>query len=323
VIDVSIVVVSYNTKEMTLDCLRSIYAQSEGFSFNIIVVDNASSDGSPEAIAKIFPEVVLVRCTTNLGFAAGNNKGFLHATGRYVLLLNSDTLILDNAIKKSVTFMASNPKIGVLGCRVILPDGTQQMSIFRDMNLMSLCVNIFFPNFIKRKNRYLGRSRYVGIDLDEDREVDVVAGCYMLVRQEVLSGAGTLDEDYFFYGEEAEWCYRIRQKGWKIIYHPKAEILHYGGGSTVAISSQKAYMMAKAQIMTLEKTKGKLTAYCGNLLMLFRDIPRYLLWVMLGVFPSASKLQSVRKLLGPSVARIPLQLRYLRFTSFTHEDSTN
>jgi len=319
-IDVSIVIVSYNTKEMTLDCIGSIYSQSKGFSFNIIVVDNASTDGSPEAIAKIFPEVKLIRCEANLGFAAGNNRGFLYATGQYVLLLNSDTLILDNAIDVSVNFMADNPKVGVLGCRVFLPDGSQQQTIFRDISLTSLFTNIFLPNFIKRKSRYFGQSRYMGIDLNEDHEVDAVAGCYMLIRQEILSSVGNLDEDFFFYGEEAEWCYRIRRKGWKIIYHPKAKILHYGGGSTVKISSQKACLMAKAQIMTLEKTKGKGTAYLGNILMLVRDIPRFLLWGVLGVFSYSAKVKSLREQLRSSVARLPIQLKYLLLASFPHED---
>ena len=309
-ITLSIIIVSYNTKELTLDCLHSIYDKSKDISLEIIVVDNASSDGTVDAIKKQFPLVTLLISPENLGFAAANNNGFLHATGKFFLLLNSDTLLIGNVLKDSIDFISKNPELGVLGCRAMLLNGKQQITIFRDLSLSNLFINIFVPSSVQRRSKLLGKSRYVGIDLNKSHEVDVVAGCFMLVRREVIDQVGALDADFFFYGEEAEWCYRIRKHGWKVMYFPGAKILHYGGGSTTNISSKKAILMAQGQLLYLKKTKGEMVAYMGNLLMIARDIPRVLLWNLLRFIPNFND-KKITSFLSPSIARFPFQLRYL------------
>jgi len=308
-VDVSIVIVSYNTKEMTIACLHSVYDQTNNLSFEIIVIDNASADGSADAIANEFPNIHLIRSSENLGFAVANNKGFLQAKGKYVLLLNSDTLLLGNGIKGCWAYIESNKMIGVLGCRAILPNGQQQKTIYRDLNLFSLFVNIFVPSSLQRKSKFFGRQRYIGINLDKCHFVDVVAGCFMLVRRDVILQVGPLDEEFFFYGEEAEWCNRIRKAQWKIGYYPDAKILHYGGGSTSSISVKKAIFMAKGQLLLLEKIRGKRVAYLGNVLMLVRDIPRVCLWGILKLLPEKYT-KKMNSILLPSITRFPLHVRY-------------
>lgn len=308
-VDISVIIVSFNTKQMTLECISSIFEKTQGVSFEIIVVDNASSDGSVEAIESVPFDIRLIKSPDNLGFAAANNLGFLQAKGRYVLLLNSDTLLLSNALKECYEHLESEKTAGILGCRAILPSGDQQKTIFRDLSLVSLFINIFIPASIQRKSKFLGRQRYIGIDLNQSHVVDVVSGCFMLVRSEVITQVGPLDDSFFFYGEEAEWCSRIRSQNWDVVYYPGAKILHYGGASTSNISVEKSVLMAKGQLLLLEKTQGRVSAYLGNIYMLIRDLPRVCLWLMLKLVPLKSADVTSKSLL-PSVSRFPLHIKY-------------
>jgi GT2 family glycosyltransferase len=305
----SIIIVSYNTQEYTLECLRSIYEQTKGISYEIIVVDNASSDGSAEAIEQEFPLVKLIKSKDNQGFAAANNIGFSYATGRYLLLLNSDTVLVGNVLSDTLQAIEGDNTTGVLGCRAFLSNGKQQNTFFRKLTLSVLFINIFIPAIIQRRSSFFGRHRYIGIDLDNTQEVDAVSGCFMLIRRKVVEQAGVMDTDFFFYGEEAEWCYRIRKCGWRIIYYPGARIIHYGGGSSASLSTEKAILSSKAQVLYLEKTQGKVIAWIGNLLMLTRDIPRFLTWWLLKfILPSKSK--QFKLYFSATIARLPFQIKY-------------
>lgn len=305
-VDVTVVVVSYNTRELTRRCLQSIHEQSRGFSYEIIVVDNGSVDQSPQMVASEFPAVRLVANPENRGFAGANNQAFHMARGRFVLLLNPDTEVRDNAVLECLRFLASREDAGVAGCRVMLPNGQQQSTIFRHLRLRDIVLNILLPARWLRRSPLLG-SRYPGADLETVLDVEAVAGCFMLARRDVIDRVGGLDEDFFMYGEEAEWCFRIRRSGWRVLYFPGATILHHGGESTKQAPAQMTVAMAKGQVLFIQKTQGRAAAYAANLLMLLRDLPRTAAWLLFSGFPGSE----AARLLRPAASRFGFHARGL------------
>lgn len=283
--DVSVIIVSYNTRALTLDCLRSVYAQTRETSFEVLVVDNASADGSAEAVAAEFPQVHLIANADNRGFAAANNQGLRLARGRYVLLVNPDAVVLDQAIQHCVAFADAHADIGVVGCRAEFPDGRFQSSYFRFTGLRSLLTSALLIDNLLSKSRSCW-DRYWGCVFTEPHDVDVVAGCFFLVRSEVVRQVGLLDEDFFMYGEEAEWCWRIRQAGWRVCYYPHARIIHHWGGSAGAPSSS---LLAKRRgvLLVLRKTRGLLCAWLANVLMTLGSLLRFPAWMGVALWHAA------------------------------------
>lgn len=306
-VDVSVVVVSFNTRELTCACIETVLRETRRHTFEIIVVDNDSRDGSVEAVRERFPEVTVIANRDNTGFARANNQGFEVARGRFVLLLNSDTEVWDDAIGRSIDYAQAHADAGVVGCRAIQPDGRQQSTMFRYLRLWEVALNCLVPHRLMRRSRLLGHSRYVGADLDEVQDVEVAAGCFMLVRREVIERVGGMDGAFFMYGEEAEWCHRIRRGGWRVRYFPGARILHYGGASASQDPATMKVAMARSQILFLRKTRGRVVAYLANLLMLARDLPRVALWALLSPAPRSG----LRASMAPAVSRLPFHLRTL------------
>lgn len=307
---ISVIIVSYNTRELTRGCLCSVMRETPDLDLELIVVDNASMDGSVEMVAAEFPDAHLIVNRENLGFARANNQAFEVARGRYLLLLNPDTQIVEKAIAKTLRFAEATPRAGVMGCRVLLPDGRQQSTLFRYRRLRDVFLNLFVPNSLIRRSRYFGRERYVGLDLHRVQDVEVVAGCYMLVRREVVEGVGGMDDDFFMYGEEAEWCFRIRKAGWSVLYYPGARVIHYAGQSTKQEEVPMNLAMARSQLLFLQKTQGCRAAYVANLIMLLRDFQRLFLWWCFGLYPPLRRSKFGRSLL-PGVARFPMHLQGL------------
>lgn len=228
----SIIIVSYNTRELLKNCIESIYMTYLKNNLEILVVDNGSSDGSPAMVREEFGNVILIESKENLGFAKANNIAVKRSKGDYILLLNPDTIVTEACLDKCVSYMDKHKNIGVLGCKVILPDGrldlacrrsfpTPEVSFYRMTGLSKL-----FP-----KNKRIGQYNLTYLDENETYEVDSVVGAFMMVRREVVEQVGMLDEDYFMYGEDIDWCYRIKQAGWKVVYYHEAEIVHYKGAS--------------------------------------------------------------------------------------------
>jgi GT2 family glycosyltransferase len=236
-IHLSIVIVSWNTKEYLLPCLRSIFGKEDRISKEAIVVDNGSQDGSEEEVKKIFPFIHLIENKRNLGFAKAANQGLKKASGSYLLLLNPDTQVKRGAIEGLVSFMESHPEAGVAGGQLLNSDGSRQNSI---ANFPSLTTELFNKNLL----RWLFPKRFPGKERDylEPIEVDSVIGACMMVRREVIEQVGLFDEDYFLFLEETDWCYRIKRKGWKVFHVPQAEIIHFQGKS-----AEKEMAMAKVE----------------------------------------------------------------------------
>lgn len=219
-IDVSIIIVNWNTAGLLIQCLESIYKTSHHYSFEIVVVDNGSNDDSVSIVAQHFPSVILIKNEQNLGFAHANNQGLSIGSGRYYLLLNSDTIVLPGALDVLVETADSDPRLGVVGPKLLNMDGSIQKSWASFPSMLSELIG---KNFRIRKPVQYYPCAY---------EVDCIGGACMLVRSETVEEVGQLDDAFFFYSEEVDWCYRIKKKNWKIWYVTSAEIYHLGGGST-------------------------------------------------------------------------------------------
>jgi hypothetical protein len=256
-IDVSIIIVNWNARDILKNCLISVYEQSSGFIYEVIVVDNASNDGSANMVKNEFPEVILLQNDENKGFAAANNQGIAIARGRYILLLNSDTVILDNAISKTITFADNHPETAVVGCKVLNPDKTLQQTCFMFPSLLNMFLSSTYLYKLFPKSRFFGREQMTWWNRDDVREVDVVTGCFMLVRKEAIDDIGIMDERFFMYGEETDWCYRFKQAGWKVIFAPVGQIIHFGGVSSSKMAAGKTLQLRGAILQFMAKHHSK------------------------------------------------------------------
>ncbi|GAS84712.1 glycosyltransferase family 2 protein [Paenibacillus amylolyticus] len=231
-LDVSIIIVNFNTRQLTLDCLASMYASQTSYKYEVIVIDNASHDGSVEAIREVYPDVQLIANQNNTGFAVANNQGMELAKGRYILLLNSDTVVQPDTLHTMIYFMDRHPEMGASGCKVILPDGSLDKACKRGFPTPSASfyyafgISRLFPDRPKFNQYQLGH-----LSPDDEYPVDCLVGAFMLVRRETIDQVGGLDETFFMYGEDIDWCYRIKEAGWGIFYYPRTYIVHYKGGS--------------------------------------------------------------------------------------------
>jgi GT2 family glycosyltransferase len=255
--DVSVVLVSWNTRALLLECLRSLQEQTRGASCEVIVVDNDSRDGSAEAVAAGFPAVRLIRNRTNPGFARGCNQGMAAAAGRWVLLLNTDTLLLNDAVSATLDYAERHPRCAAAGCRVLNPDGSVQESCFMFPSLLNLFLESSGLSRLFPGSPFFGRAGMSWWDRGQAREVEVVSGCFLLLRREALRCLGMLDEDYFVYGEETDFCYRARQAGWQCAYVPAGRILHYGGQSAERARPQMTLQLRSSILLFFRKHRGR------------------------------------------------------------------
>jgi GT2 family glycosyltransferase len=246
--DISIVVVSYNTREMTLACLRSIGAQTREASHEVIVVDNASGDGSAAAIAAEFPEIHLIALEENIGFARANNLAAKRAIGRRLLLLNPDTVVVDGALDNLVAFAEERPRAGIWGGRTLFADGTlNPTSCWGRMTVWNLLCRATGLTALFPRSELFNSETYGDWQRDSEREVDIVTGCLLLIDRELWERLGGFQARYFMYGEEADLCLRARKQGATPLLTPTATIVHYGSASD---TGNKAVSVAAAR-MTL------------------------------------------------------------------------
>ena len=230
-VDLSIVIVNYNVKHRLRECLQSIYGNTKKISFEVTVVDNNSSDGSVDMVKSEFPEVKLIENCKNLGFAKATNQGLKENRGRYILLLNPDTIVLPDALDKMVEFLEVNSHAGALGCKLLYPDGSLQ----RSCRSFPTLITAFFENtglekFFPR-NKLVAKYRMGYWDYDDIREVDQPMGSALMISRKVFERVGFLDEQFYMFFEEVDWCFRAKKRGWKIYFTPRAEIVHYGSQS--------------------------------------------------------------------------------------------
>jgi hypothetical protein len=229
-IDLSIIIVSYNVKEYLKKCLASIFANQADLKLQVIVVDNASADRSVEMIKANFPSVEIIANQKNLGFAKANNQGLKQARAKYILALNPDTEIIGDCLPKMLELIKSNNQIGIAGCRHLNPDYTLQPSVRRFPTLKAIIMILFkLAKFFDSEtlDHYLAKD----FDYQKSQPADQVAGSFFLVRQKMLEQIGWFDEKFFIWFEEVDLCYRAKKAGWQVWYSPQASIIHYGGQS--------------------------------------------------------------------------------------------
>ena len=232
--DLSVIIVSFNTRRLLDECLASLTrAERPSGEMEIIVVDNASSDGSQEMVRRRYPQVRLLALQENLGFAAANNRGTAVAEGRYVLFLNSDTLLSRQALVEPLTYLQDHPQTGAITVRLVYPDGQRDPDNHRGFPTPwnAFChfsgLSRLFPN----KPRFNGYFQSY-VDFDQTHAVEVIAGSFMMMPRQLIAELSGWDEAYFFYGEDIDLCYRIGAAGYDIIYYPHVEVLHYKGASS-------------------------------------------------------------------------------------------
>jgi GT2 family glycosyltransferase len=279
-LDISVVIISFNTRDITRSCLRSFFETAGNLGAQVIVVDNDSRDGSADMVAEEFPQVELIRNTVNRGFAAANNQGFERCTGEFVLLLNSDTVVLGDVLAQSVRYMREHPDVGVFGCRVLNPDRTMQPTCFMVPSLLNLFLLTTGLSRIKAVP-FFGRERLAGWNRDSEREVDVVTGCYMMVRRSAMEQVGWLDDSFFFCGEETDWCVRFRKAGWRVVFSPVGEIIHIGNASGRRFEAKRDLMLTEGIVRFHRKHGGLLAALAAYGLLWIFNSTHALLWVLL------------------------------------------
>jgi GT2 family glycosyltransferase len=236
--DLSIIIVNYETYDLTKQTIESVINHQHPFKYDIYLIDNASADGSIEKLQENFLKEVetglikFILNSENKGFAHANNMALRKIDSEYVLLLNSDTVVVDNCLEDSLNYMHTHEDVGALGCKVVLPDNTLDKACrrsFPDFNVSFYRMTGLSRIFPKSKR--FGRYNLTYLDEDETYEVDSIVGAFMFVRSKVVRQVGFLDEKFFMYGEDIDWCYRIKAAKWKIIYFSDAKIVHYKGAS--------------------------------------------------------------------------------------------
>ncbi|MFO8127101.1 glycosyltransferase family 2 protein, partial [Yoonia sp.] len=248
--EVSVIVISYNTRDMTLACLASIYAQTSGY-FEVVVVDNASTDGSAEAIAAQFPQVTLIAESINHGFAAAHHVAVPHCRAPWLLLLNPDTVVLDGALDKLMAFRRQRPEAGIWGGRTVFADGRlNPASCWRRQTLWSLVCRASGLATIFPGSAVFNPEAYGSWPRDTVREVDIVTGCFFLIARETWDRLGGFDPVFVMYGEEADLCLRARRIGLRPAITSEAVIIHHGGASEKVRADKLVRLLrAKAELV--------------------------------------------------------------------------
>lgn len=246
--DASIVIVNYNTRELLAVCLESLFSVVSGISFEVWVVDNDSSDGSADMVENSFPQVHCIRNSANLGFARANNQAMRQVAGRYLVLLNSDTIVLPLALETIISFMDKQYDVGVCGGQLLNRDGSRQNSI---ANIPTLATELLNKSLLRRlfPDRYPGKERCFEAPL----EVESIIGACMVVSRAAIEDVGMLDERYFFFFEETDWCLSMKQAGWKVFFHPDAKIVHVQGASAKKIHIPARIEYWKSRYLFFEK----------------------------------------------------------------------
>jgi GT2 family glycosyltransferase len=253
-----IIIVNFNAEKFLVECLDSIYAQTKQISFDIWVVDNNSADTSVTRVLQNFPQMNLIENKENIGFARANNQAITKCTGDYILLLNPDTLILNNAIEKVIGFMEGNPTIGICGCKVLNEDKTLQLACRRSIPTPGVAffrltgLSKLFP-----KSKIMAKYNLTYLNPDETNEVDAVSGAFLMIQKKVIDNIGLLDERFFMYGEELDWCLRVKKAGWTVMYYPEAEIIHYKGACSKYNSRKAVFEFYKAMYLFHKKHFAK------------------------------------------------------------------
>jgi GT2 family glycosyltransferase len=263
--DLSIIIVTWNSQEYIRNCLDSIFLSGGNFTSEVIVVDNGSSDQTAEIVEEFYPQVNLIQNKTNLGYAKANNQGLEEAKGEYILLLNPDTQVLEDALFLMYELMEQNPKVGALGPKLLNPDKSVQPSCREFPTFSTLVWEFSGLSRLFPRSKTFGRWRMGYFDFDKAREVDQPMGSCLMLRKETLENVGIFDENFEIFFNDVDLCYRIKKSGWKIYFYPEAKVIHHKGASTRKAKARMIWLSHLAFYKFFKKHKPGL----ANRLLLF------------------------------------------------------
>jgi hypothetical protein len=269
----SIIIVNWNTRDLLEQCLTSIDRSSGELGIEVIVVDNASIDGSARMVQDRFPQMRVIQNAENVGFATANNQGIRRSVGTYILLLNSDTLVKPGALQYLLEFMDNHVEAGAASARLLNADGSLQYSCSPAPTLVREFLRMFHLPGI-RADGYYSMGEW---SVYQPRAVDVLLGACMLIRREALDQVGLLDEQYFMYSEEVDLCSRLRRSGWSLYWVPRAEVIHFGGQSTRQASADMFIRLYESKLIYFRKNYGRIHALAYKLLLMISSLVRILL----------------------------------------------
>lgn len=272
--DVSVIIINWNTRDLLAECLETVLKHAGSVTVELIVVDNASTDGSQIMLQQRFPQVRLIANEANVGFARANNQGMVVSQGRYALLLNSDAFVTPGSLENLIGLADAQPRAGIVGAHLLNADGTFQAShtpfpgLWQEFLILSGLGRLFYnPNYPSR-----GPEEAKG-----PQAVDYVEGACLLVRPQAFRETGGLDEGFFMYAEEVDWCYTMYQKGWQVWYHPEAKIVHLGGGSSKNRRPQREGDLYSSRVRFFRKHYGNWWAQLLKLLIYILTAPKIIL----------------------------------------------
>src|SRR3984885_2846971 len=281
--DISVIIVGWNAKHYLELCLQSLADTPPRRSMEVIVVDNASSDGSAEMIESRFPHVKLIRSSENLGFSKGNNLGIRQCQGRYIALVNPDVIVFPGVLDTLADFLDQNPKVGNVGPRVFNPDMTQQSTCRRFPTLWNNFCSATALATTFTKSRFFAGEHMFYFPHDRAIAVNVIVGCFSMIRRETFDEVGLLDEDLFMYGDDVDWCRRCWKAGWQVVFFPGARAIHDHGKTTASYPVRFAVAQQKSVLYYWRKHHG----FWGELgirsIMFFRHLSRYVLSAVAGL----------------------------------------
>jgi len=274
-VDLTVSIVNTNNRDLLRECLRSLFEGTRRISLEVYVVDNGCTDGSAEMVEREFPQAHLIRNPRRLRFCANHNQVLRQGQGRYLLILNEDTVVPPGTFDDMVAFMDAHPQAGAAGVTVLNPDGTLQVSYADFPTLFSRFV------LALSLNRFVRSGLYPYYPLPEDRqpiEVDWTSGACLLVRQEAMAQAGLMDEEFLIYDEETDWCYRIKKAGWNIYYLPGVSIYHYQGKATSQARPRRRFRINRSALLFFRRHYGWLRTLGLRMILLFTSLGRLTIW---------------------------------------------
>ena len=261
-VSVSVIIVSWNARDYLAQCLRSLSDGACRYPMEVVVVDNASTDGSPEMVTRDFASVRLIRNESNLGFARANNVGIRTSTGKYLCLVNSDVRVLPECITRLVEYCEAHPKTGMAGPRILGGDGRLQRSCMGFPSVWNMFCRALALDSLAPRCQVFGGYLLPYWEHDAVRPVDILNGCFWLIRREAVEAVGLLDENFFMYAEDMDWCKRFSLRGWQVMFVPSAEAIHYGGKSSASAPVRFFIEKQRAALHYWTKHHGWLAQQC-------------------------------------------------------------
>lgn len=292
-VDISVIIVNYNVKELLENCINSVFAAAKNLSIEIIVVDNNSFDGSTEFIKQKFcgkKNVKIIESYINLGFGKANNLGVKNASGKYLLILNPDTILQENTLEKTIRFYESDEQTGIVTCKLILPNGKLDLACRRSFPTLPVAMyRILGLSKVFPRSKIFGKYNLTFLDENSTSEVDAVCGAFLFIRKDIYNEVNGFDENYFMYGEDLDICYQVKKAGYKIFYYPGTSIIHYKGESTKKSSISYVNNFYGAMRIFVEKNLQKSSPLLNAVIRLFifyRALVSYLSRFIKTVYPA-------------------------------------